>query len=243
MEIKNNPFYELRSRLYACAAAGCGIISEDFRLQRALEAFKPMSEANKVFGKLYAMCQGLITSDDPAAKISDCIALADALAVTQGTFDTGAELSPLPECNGIFHELQKRLISFELFPVQPAHRIILAPGIVVAFLTVSEFVTCVDHGDTLAQQHHKKGISYLLGPDGFYDSFSGGAFDATVPGIIEIASVLVVFAVFLVVTVIIGYKVVQRKPVLAGHIINDAACVSGTPDMLHRRAGHALIAL
>lgn len=101
MEIKNNPFYELRSRLYACAAAGCGIISEDFRLQRALEAFKPMSEANKVFGKLYAMCQGLITSDDPAAKISDCIALADALAVTQGTFDTGAELSPLPECNGI----------------------------------------------------------------------------------------------------------------------------------------------
>ena len=55
MEIRNNPFYELRSRLYASAAAGCGIIAEDFRLQKAMEAFKPMSEANKVFGKLYVL--------------------------------------------------------------------------------------------------------------------------------------------------------------------------------------------
>ncbi|MBQ1463937.1 MAG: hypothetical protein IIZ18_03925 [Ruminococcus sp.] len=102
MEIRNNPFYELRSRLYASAAAGCGIIAEDFRLQKAMEAFKPMSEANKVFGKLYAMCQALIKSDDPASEISGCIALADALAVTQGTFETGAEeITPLPECKGV----------------------------------------------------------------------------------------------------------------------------------------------
>ena len=50
MEIRTNPFYELRTRLYASAAAGCTIIAEDFRLKRAVEAFKPMSEANKVFG-------------------------------------------------------------------------------------------------------------------------------------------------------------------------------------------------
>ena len=55
MEIRTNPFYELRNRLYASAAAGCAIITEDFRLKRAVEAFKPMSEANKVFGKLYRM--------------------------------------------------------------------------------------------------------------------------------------------------------------------------------------------
>ncbi|HBB72339.1 MAG TPA: hypothetical protein DCZ71_07005 [Ruminococcus sp.] len=96
MEVKNNPFYELRTRLYASAAAGCSIIAEDFRLKRAVEAFRPMSEANKVFGKLYGMCEALLTSADPAAEISDCIALADALAVTQGTFADSSETSPAP---------------------------------------------------------------------------------------------------------------------------------------------------
>lgn len=96
MEVKNNPFYELRTRLYATAAAGCSLIAEDFRLSRAVEAFKPMSEANKVFGKLYAMCNALLSSSDPAADIIDCIALADALAVTQGTFADSSETSPVP---------------------------------------------------------------------------------------------------------------------------------------------------
>lgn len=94
MEAKNNPFYELKSRLYASAAAGCSIISEDFRLQRAIDAFKPMSESNKVFGRLYSMCCDLLKSDNPAESITDCIALADALAVTQGTFADTSETKP-----------------------------------------------------------------------------------------------------------------------------------------------------
>lgn len=94
MELNNNPFYELRSRLYASAAAGCSIISEDFRLQRAIDAFKPMSETNKVFGRLYSMCCDLLKSDNPASSITDCIALADALAVTQGTFVDTSETKP-----------------------------------------------------------------------------------------------------------------------------------------------------
>lgn len=91
MEAKNNPFYELRSRLYASAAAGCSIISEDFRLQRAIDDFKSMSGSNKIFGRLYNMCCDLLKSDDPADAITDCIALADALAVTQGTFADTSE--------------------------------------------------------------------------------------------------------------------------------------------------------
>lgn len=81
-----NTFYELRTRLYGTAAAGCGMITEDFRLKRALEAFQPMSAANKVFGRLYQMCENLFTEDNVAEGLADCIALADALAVTQGSF-------------------------------------------------------------------------------------------------------------------------------------------------------------
>lgn len=81
-----SPFYELRSRLYCTASAGCSVIEEDFRLKRAVEAFRPLSEANKAFGKFYLMCQKLFSSENTAAALADCIALADALAVTQGTF-------------------------------------------------------------------------------------------------------------------------------------------------------------
>lgn len=84
-------FYQLRDRLYASAAAGCCVINEDFRLKRAVEAFEPLSNANKVFARLYNMCSELFTSEKPAPLIADCIALCDALAVTQGTFRDGSE--------------------------------------------------------------------------------------------------------------------------------------------------------
>ncbi|MGN0636750.1 MAG: hypothetical protein ACI4J0_00125 [Huintestinicola sp.] len=88
------PFYELRTRLYASAASGCGAVNEDFRLRRAIEAFEPLAQANKAFMKLYSDCAKLFTSDHPADVLSDCIALADALAVTQGSFGDSSETQP-----------------------------------------------------------------------------------------------------------------------------------------------------
>lgn len=78
------PLYELRERLYACAAAGCAQAKEDFRLRRALENFEPLAKANKVFEKIYSLCQGLFAESEPAALLAQCIALTDAVAVTQG---------------------------------------------------------------------------------------------------------------------------------------------------------------
>ncbi len=85
------PFYELKNRLYASAAAGCGSISEDFRLKRAVENFEPLSKDNKALGKLYGLCDSLLKSENPETELPDCIALADALAVTQGTYKDGSE--------------------------------------------------------------------------------------------------------------------------------------------------------
>jgi len=86
-------FYELRTRLYNTAAAGCMTVSEDFRLKRAVEDFKPLAAANKAFEKLYALCEKLF-SEKPEDVLPDCIALAEALAVTQGTFADSAETKP-----------------------------------------------------------------------------------------------------------------------------------------------------
>lgn len=86
-----SPFYELRSRLYACAAAGCQTVGEDFRLKKAVEEFKPLAELNKAFGKLFALCQSLFAAENASCQLADAIALADALAVTQGTFADNSE--------------------------------------------------------------------------------------------------------------------------------------------------------
>ncbi len=85
------PFYELKDRLYAAASAGCSTLSEDFRFKRAAENFKPLSKSNKVFGKLYDMCKSLVSAENPAPVLADCLALAEALAVTQGIFSDGSE--------------------------------------------------------------------------------------------------------------------------------------------------------
>lgn len=85
-------FYQLRERLCATAVAGCATIGEDFRLQRAVEEFEPLAKTNKVFGRLYAMCVELLANGNPAL-LADCIALCDALAVTQGTFKDNSETS------------------------------------------------------------------------------------------------------------------------------------------------------
>lgn len=87
------PFYELRTRLYSCAAAGCSAINEDFRLKRAVNDFAPLAEANKAFGKLYNMCGRLFSEDNTALLLADCIALADALAVAQGGYADNSETS------------------------------------------------------------------------------------------------------------------------------------------------------
>ncbi|MBQ8569521.1 MAG: hypothetical protein IJ446_09935 [Oscillospiraceae bacterium] len=84
-------FYNLKNRLYSCAAAGCSAVNEDFRLKKAVEEFAPLAQANKVFGRIYALCMKLFDAAEPAPVLSECIALIDAVAVTQGGFSDNSE--------------------------------------------------------------------------------------------------------------------------------------------------------
>ena len=46
------PLYDVKTRLEQAAIAGTGLLGEDFRLQRAAEALKPLAGASPVFGKI-----------------------------------------------------------------------------------------------------------------------------------------------------------------------------------------------
>ncbi len=80
--------YELRDRLEAAAIAGMNLVGEDFRLKRAVEQMKALSQASPVFAKIYQMgCQ--LTEEgcqDRAGVLLDVLALVDAVLCTQGTF-------------------------------------------------------------------------------------------------------------------------------------------------------------
>ena len=78
-------FYEVRDRLYNAALAGSSIIKEDFRLKRAVEGLAELAEKGKVFAALKQKCEKLLEAGpDAPSQLADCIALADAVAVTLG---------------------------------------------------------------------------------------------------------------------------------------------------------------
>ncbi len=92
-----SPLYELRARLRAAMIAGAGLLTEDFRLRRAAEAFAPLEQASPVFAKIGQLI-GLLLSPDAEKKedlLLDAITLVDAVLCTQGTVAVEGTVEPL----------------------------------------------------------------------------------------------------------------------------------------------------
>ncbi len=98
--------YDLKERLEHAALAGTGLLREDFRLKRAVEALAPLAAASPVFGKIASSAQALLTApaEGRGARLLDVLALVDAVAYTQGTVDVPGELSPLEGEGGTYVE-------------------------------------------------------------------------------------------------------------------------------------------
>ena len=100
-------FYEVRDRLYNAALAGSSIIAEDFRLKRAVEDLGSLAEKGKVFAVLKQKCEKLLEAgEDASSLLADCIALADAIAVTLGQNGEpeGSEVIGQKETAGIWDQ-------------------------------------------------------------------------------------------------------------------------------------------
>ena len=92
-----SPLYELRARLRAAMIAGTGLISEDFRLKRAVEAFAPLEQASPVFAKIGQLAGRLLSPDEENKEdtLLDAITLADAVLCTQGTVTVEGKVEPI----------------------------------------------------------------------------------------------------------------------------------------------------
>ena len=98
------PLYDVKERLEHAAIAGTGLIAEDFRLKRAIDALAPLAAASPVFAKIKACADELLTvpAEERAAQLLDLLGLVDAVAYTQGAVGVQGELSPLPQGNGTY---------------------------------------------------------------------------------------------------------------------------------------------
>lgn len=92
-----SPLYELRARLRAAMIAGTGLLSEDFRLKRAAEAFAPLEKASPVFAKIGQLTGALLSPDAENREelLLDAITLADAVLCTQGAVAVEGTVEPV----------------------------------------------------------------------------------------------------------------------------------------------------
>ena len=92
--MNTEPIYELRDRLRAAAMAGTSLLSEDFRLKRAYEAFRPLEAASPVFAKVGQLTGQLLSPEcqNMQGALLDTITLADAVICTLGTVDVAGEV-------------------------------------------------------------------------------------------------------------------------------------------------------
>lgn len=97
MSMDITPIYDLQTRLKAGAIAGTGLIAQDFRLKRAVEAMQPLAASSPVFARLTQLA-GAVTEPDCADRegaLLDALTLADAVLCTQGTVAADGPLEPL----------------------------------------------------------------------------------------------------------------------------------------------------
>ena len=103
------PLYDVKERLEYAAIAGVSLLGEDFRLQRAAEAMKPLAAASPVFGKIDAGLSKLLAAppEQRPGLLLDVLALVDAVAYTQAKTGAEGDLEPLPAGSGRYCQLSR----------------------------------------------------------------------------------------------------------------------------------------
>lgn len=95
------PLYELRVRLKNAVISGSELLSEDFRLERAVLDIKPLEAASPVFAKIGQLLSLLLSKDckDRPGTLLDAITLVDAVICTQGVVSVSGELEKIHTYN------------------------------------------------------------------------------------------------------------------------------------------------
>ena len=63
---------EIRAQLRSAAISGSSLLSENFRLKRAVSAFAPLKDSSPVFGKIYELSSSLVSENSHGYRNCTC---------------------------------------------------------------------------------------------------------------------------------------------------------------------------
>src|SRR5262249_21960512 len=114
------------------------------------------------------------------------------------------------------HEIEEAVPGVVQLPVEPRQLVVLAVGVIVALLRVSDFVAREQHRNSLRQDQRGQQIALLPLAQGQDGLIVGWPVDAAVPAIVVAAAVAVLLAVGLVVLAIVADEIVESESIMAG---------------------------
>src|SRR3954470_10795183 len=102
-------------------------------------------------------------------------------------------------------------------PVEPSDLVVLAVGVVVATLGVTNFDARQQHGNALRKDQRGEKGALLFFPKLDNLRIVGRTFGAAVPTVVVVRTIAIIFAVFFVVLLVVGDQIVQREAVVTGN--------------------------
>ena len=127
-----------------------------------------------------------------------------------------------PESDRLFHKGEELPVRFHKLPIQPAHRVILAIGIVISPMAEPEFIAADYHRRSLCRKQKQHGIFHLLQTqlqNGFLSCLS---LRSAVPADIIGFPVTVFLAVGFIMLSVKRHQIGQRKAGIVRNIIDNA---------------------
>lgn len=103
-------------------------------------------------------------------------------------------------------------------PIEPADRVVLNVGVVVALLCSPALITCQQHGNALGKKQYSEEVTYLSRAQRLYCRICGGTLDPVV--VADVVGVARILAVRLVMLLVVAHDIVERKAVVAGNVRN-----------------------
>ena len=96
------PLYELKERLESSIIAGVSLLSEDFRLARAVRNMEALAGLAPVFNKIFQAANELLSDEctNKADALLDTLALTDAVLKTQAVTSVEGEIKPPEAAKG-----------------------------------------------------------------------------------------------------------------------------------------------
>ena len=105
-------------------------------------------------------------------------------------------------------------------PIQPIGFVVVAVSVVVAVLRAPDLISHQNHGKPEREQRNGHEILHLTVPEPFDFDIRGWSLDATVPAPIVIATVTVLLTICLIVLLVVGDQVAERKPIVTGNKVH-----------------------